>query len=244
MPTSHSRTLAMNLAARMLAGAGVAALTAYRTPGQRTIEAAQHGLDAAGQLHIMCAAGERFDAPTTDVRIDIHLAAPEFDVRITAASAHILGTVRWGASNGAWVEGIVELDTIHVHHIGTPQSFSLAVVAPVALGLGEADVDRVGAHDIAAAEDLSLVALVASAGLLPGEVGAAQPLHGCHHLHMRTFLADVSSVGVTLIHTGSRTQQALFVPFVKRARTLKALSRELRVLTRRALEVGAGYATS
>ena len=89
---------ARRTARRLLSGAGSADLTAYRIDPSAPIPVA-HALRADGCLLIAaCPASGTplagLDRPV-EVRLDITMDAADPGIRITVASAHLLGTLRW-----------------------------------------------------------------------------------------------------------------------------------------------------
>lgn len=102
---------ARRTARRLLAGAGSATVSAYRLDPSGAGAYVAHALDVDGLILIAIRpqpGTPLADAPDdrlVDVRLDIVLDASEPGIRVTAASAHVLGTLRWVPAN--WVETVL-----------------------------------------------------------------------------------------------------------------------------------------
>lgn len=92
---------AHSMAHRLLAGAGYAAMVAYRLTPALEVDALAHGLTRDGELVVACcpSPGDAVDAlpewRDVAVRLDVFKSAPEWSVRITSAGIHLLGTLEW-----------------------------------------------------------------------------------------------------------------------------------------------------
>lgn len=103
---------ALSLAHRLLAGTGIASLTAYRAPGQPTTDALVHGLSGRGVLVVaaipvssggfplaesnaLAGAQAAGAADAVEVRGEIVAHGPEVSVRVLAATLHFLGRLEW-----------------------------------------------------------------------------------------------------------------------------------------------------
>ena len=92
---------ARRTARRLLAGSGGAAVTAYRINPSAPAAFVAHAMRADGQILVAACppAGSPLatapDDVAVDVRLDVTLDAAEPGVRITAATAHLLGNLTW-----------------------------------------------------------------------------------------------------------------------------------------------------
>lgn len=222
--------LAANIATRALAGGGDMMLVAYRETGQPTIDVAAHGLDAAGNLIVTCFADDVPGTEQFDVRVDVLFQAPQFHVTISAASAHALATVEWVSAEGPWMTGVLDLEQIHVHHIGRPASFAVDDLRPLALGLGEVDDDRLSAYDTVSClgeRCLNTLFDAAALNLIPNIPGETHPYGGCAHTQNQMFVVDVCSAGVTLLRTTNAARQTVHVALSRPAVDLVDLAGQL-----------------
>ena len=92
---------ARRMARRLLAGSGSAAVTAYRIDPSAPAAFVAHAMRADGRILVAACppAGTPLaiapDGVAVDVRLDVTLDAAEPGVRITAATAHLLGSLTW-----------------------------------------------------------------------------------------------------------------------------------------------------
>ena len=92
---------ARRLARRLLAGSGSAAVTAYRIDPSAPAAYVAHAMRADGRILVAACPPEGTplaiapDDVAVDVRLDVTLDAAEPGVRITAATAHLLGDLTW-----------------------------------------------------------------------------------------------------------------------------------------------------
>ncbi len=226
------------LALRLLAGCGAAAILSYHDDPPIALNAVAHGLTRGGEIAIAAAGDAALlqpnpgEASTSDVRFDIVKEAPDFEVRILAASAHMLGTLTWltrveidaalAAGNlplrvaemarvpGARVATLVT-DRILLHDAAGVRPWA----APVVLRAGD-DSRRPAPLDALA--ELMVIESVSMRpgdvwgqlheavvhGELPGVVLARRPTQGpCGHVRGRTFCVDIDSTGVVLMKVGA-----------------------------------------
>ncbi len=95
----HAPIASRRMARRLLSGTGCATLSAYRRDAAPQV--ALHALTSAG--HVLVAACPAPGHPLAgmepgtqaDIRLDITLEAADPGLRITAATAHLLGTLTW-----------------------------------------------------------------------------------------------------------------------------------------------------
>ena len=92
---------ARRMARRLLAGSGSAAVTAYRIDPSAPAAFVAHAMRADGRILVAACPPEGTplaiapDGVAVDVRLDVTLDAVEPGVRITAATAHLLGSLTW-----------------------------------------------------------------------------------------------------------------------------------------------------
>ena len=92
---------ARRMARRLLAGSGSAAVTAYRIDPSAPAAFVAHAMRADGRILVAACPPEGTplatapDGVAVDVRLDVTLDAAEPGVRITAATAHLLGSLTW-----------------------------------------------------------------------------------------------------------------------------------------------------
>ena len=92
---------ARRTARRLLAGSGSAAVTAYRIDPSAPAAFVAHALRADGRILVAACPPQGTplaiapDDVAVDIRLDITLDAAEPGVRITAATAHLLGSLTW-----------------------------------------------------------------------------------------------------------------------------------------------------
>ena len=92
---------ARRMARRLLAGSGSAAVTAYRIDPSAPAAFVAHAMRADGRILVAACPPKSTplaiapDGVAVDVRLDVTLDAAEPGVRITAATAHLLGSLTW-----------------------------------------------------------------------------------------------------------------------------------------------------
>ena len=92
---------ARRTARRLLAGSGSAAVTAYRIDPSAPAAFVAHALRADGRILVAACPPQGTplaiapDDVAVDIRLDVTLDAAEPGVRITAATAHLLGSLTW-----------------------------------------------------------------------------------------------------------------------------------------------------
>lgn len=222
--------LAVNIATRVLAGGGDMVLVPYRQHTQHPLDVVTHGLDAVGNLVVSCLEDDIHDYTPLEVRADTILKSPQFHVDITAASTHALGTVQWFAVDGPWVRGVLDIETMHVHHVGYPTCFAVDPLRPLALGIGEVDADRVGAYDVVSSLGPAILGKLFDAVAQSSTAGVlcdTQPLNACAHTQHKLFIIDISSAGVTLLRTTDATRVTAHVALPRPARDFQDLANQL-----------------
>ena len=92
---------ARRTARRLLAGSGSAAVTAYRIDPSAPAAFVAHALRADGRILVAACPPQGSplaiapDGVAVDIRLDVTLDAADPGVRITAATAHLLGSLTW-----------------------------------------------------------------------------------------------------------------------------------------------------
>ncbi|WP_182050716.1 hypothetical protein [Changpingibacter yushuensis] len=94
----HGRCLSTSY--RLLTGLGTSVLVAYREEPLRTLSAIVHGITRSGDVVVAVSAQDpevsSLDLTrTTDIRLSIDKAAPNFELSVVAASLHLLGKAHW-----------------------------------------------------------------------------------------------------------------------------------------------------
>ena len=148
---------ARRTARRLLAGAGCASLTAYHSAPNETTYVA-HALTDEGYVLVAVrpAAGSALCedlAPEDElqhVRLDVTLDAADASVRVTAATAHLLGHLHWvPASMRETVLTTARTPTCHCAVTGEDPLLGVAELAAVEGGrLALIETDRVVVHDV------------------------------------------------------------------------------------------------
>lgn len=233
---------ALSLAERLLAGAGVATLHAYRL--HVTLDSLAHGIQD-GMLLVSCQLDDDHPvlAEATEIRLDITLQAAHADVPITSASAHLLGLVSW----------LDERETRQLRAKGLPGLLDVPLNSPTGrLGMISASrlllhdftgttaielgqylstpapfVDAWEAHDVVAAlsdEQLRDICWATMTGTIPGEFHSHSAPPMCTHTIGRAFILDVDRHGITVMLTGAEEIIAVFAQFASPASTLLDLS--------------------
>ncbi|MDV5998734.1 hypothetical protein IUU84_03920 [Kocuria rhizophila] len=249
------RERAVSLAHRMLSGAGEAQVVAYRVPGQPVLDSVAHGLTRSGELVLAVTVDPQEMDPAVlvtgepvEVRMDVTKVAPEPDVRIVAASAHLLARLEWldpldaellvgtgeipelvaavaGAPNGRLAVLEAERVVLHDGSGVTPVEHRELVVHHGTVGAAPGDACReVESTGLDAAMDVDRVDLAglcdaAENGWIPAHLLTQKPsTGGCAHTVERDFIVDVDLTGITVLRHGARVTSVYFVPF-ERGRT-------------------------
>lgn len=140
LPPALRTARALSLVHRLLAGSGRASLLAYRSEPQLSLDSLVHGLTASGQLLVGGHLGEQSELlaeHSIEIRMDIEKQAPVWEVRITAATIHLLGQLRWLSPQ--------EADDYLFEGMLPEQLASIATEATGRLGI--ISTDRVLLHD-------------------------------------------------------------------------------------------------
>ncbi|HIY67326.1 MAG TPA: hypothetical protein H9830_13745 [Candidatus Agrococcus pullicola] len=234
---------AERIAQRLLSGSGAGVVTAYRLEGQPMLDAIAHGVASDGSLVVAAVArpdSEIFAVAPVDVRLDITMEAPELDVRVVAASLHLLGSLRWlprfEPSDAAAIDRLPE----HIAEIALAPGGRVGVVhATSALVHESAGVTRVGVRraaegvlatsrdrvheqipamlDLARSTDRDRLSVLADAvigGYRNGRVLLERPTVGaCAAAVGKTFVIDVDTDGLTLMHIGEKQTTVVLALF-------------------------------
>lgn len=257
---------AVSLAHRMLSGAGQASVVAYRLEGRPALASVAHGLTRHGELVVATTVGPAevgaevlVPGEPMDVRVDITKVAPEPDVRIVAASMHLLASLEWlhpldaellrgtgelpdlvAAVAGAPGGRLAVLDTARVVlHDGTgatPLAFAHlqqhgrdGAVAPGQMQ----ELESAALDAVTDVDRLDLAALcdAAERGWIPAHLLTRKPsLGGCQHTLSRDFVVDVDRTGVTVLRHGAEETSVYFVPFDLRRSASGGAAAHLRTL--------------
>lgn len=183
---------ARRMARRLLAGSGSAAVTAYRIDPSAPAAYVAHAMRADGRILVAACppAGTPLaiapDDVAVDVRLDVTLDAAEPGVRITAATAHLLGDLTWvDGEDRALVLASSRTPACHCAIVGDDP---LERVREIAVGpggrLGVISCERVMLHCVSgvSSHDIEEILDVASAdsGSLPSVSWNPQEVMDAH----------------------------------------------------------------
>ena len=258
---------AVSLAHRMLAGAGQASVVAYRLDEQPVLNSVAHGFTRRGELVVAAIVdpqevGEDLvvTGEPMDVRVDVTKVAPEPNVRIVAASAHLLAVLEWlhpldaelltgtgdvpelvaavaSAPHGRL--GVLDVSRVVLHDGAgvTPLTFG-QLLDHRHHGVGDApdavaDTESAGLDVVTGVDRADLAAMcdAAEQGWVPAYVLTQKPsLGGCSHTMNKDFVVDVDLTGVTVLRHGEQLTSVYFVPFQQGKTSLGELTSNLRSL--------------
>lgn len=248
------RTLrAERVAARLLMGSGSASMTAFRLSGQPVLGSLAHGVASDGSLVVATvrpgalaahapqrADDEIFTSGRLQVRLDTTLEAPEAATRIVAASAHMLGALRWLDIAEGRDDAIVQRLPEHVADLALAPGGRLGVVHATSVLIHEAaGVTRLSVPELLqgirggsapesavrsgemldfsmslSRDQLSLLADAVVGGYRSGYVLTEKAsVQGCSALAGRAFVVDVDEVGLTIMHVGQKTTTVVLALF-------------------------------
>ena len=141
------------MARRLLAGAGAAEVTAYRHAGAEAL-AVMHALDEDGRVIVAARPrhghplAEVLDGEVVEVRLDVTLEAAEPSLRVTSATAHLLGLLTWLDAEETALVLAGETAGCHCPITGEDPLEGLGLLAQVPGGrLGVVTAERVMVHD-------------------------------------------------------------------------------------------------
>lgn len=240
---SVRKARASSAAAKLLAGAGSASLTAFKLEEQPVLGAITHGVTSDGTLVVAAvdhSGGAVFGSAPQQVRMDIVLEAPEISTRIVAATLHMLGTLRWMSAGWERDAATIERLPEHVAELALAPGGRLGVVHATSLLIHEAAgvtrlsaVTAVGAaalrseeasfscsaemFDLAMSLNRDQLSMLASAiidGYGDGYILCEKTTASvCGGLLGQTFVVDVDQDGITLIHVGHKQTTVVFALF-------------------------------
>jgi len=160
VPTPHSHPAdavvrARRTARRLLSGTGSSTVTAYHLDPRAPALLVAQALTSDGRLLVAaCPPGRSALAAVgvekpVDVRLDVTLDASEPGIRITAATAHLLGRLSWLAEDVESLLSSARASTCHCEITGGDPFERLAAVASSPGGrLGRVRFERVVVHDV------------------------------------------------------------------------------------------------
>ncbi|WP_257160202.1 hypothetical protein [Corynebacterium cystitidis] len=222
--------IARSIAARIVSGTGDMQLVDYSSGFQRVIPVAGHCLDEQDRWLISCSRHDFDHFLPTQVRLDVTMYAPHFQLVATAASAHALGFVEWVDTDGPWLTGIVDVSKLHVHYFSGVCSFDFSQLTDHSRHLPAMATDRLGAYDVASSlsqSDLARIVHAVETGVAPGTVLAPQYQPVCEHLRHRVFVIDICEVGIMMLKTTESSRIPVSATFPTVARSLTDLSNHL-----------------
>ena len=233
---------ARRTARRLLAGGGSAAVTAYRIDPSAPAAFVTHAMRADGRILVAACPPQGTplaiapDDVAVDVRLDVTLDAAEPGVRITAATAHLLGSLTWvdgedplervreiAAGPGGRL-GVIACERVMLHCVSGVSSHGIEEildVAPTDAGMASSTSwspqEVMDAHEaVSAVGQLGLRAVCDAVreGQMPGWTCSSRPAVGvCPTLWDRTLCVDVDSYGVTLMSITGEEVATLVVSF-------------------------------
>ena len=238
---------------RLVSGTGVASLVAYRLDPDRAVDVLAHGVTRDGTL-VVALVGGQLPEGTHEVRMDVRREADEAQVRITAASLHLLGELSWLDAEEAealvadprlpvtaalladsptvqWAR--VTSERLVLHDASGVTAFTYGEVSAARATFPQAD-QELDAHDVVTGAGQPALAAICRAvtdGRLPGVVqsdrpSAASPGHALDHV----FCVDVDGLGVNLMQVGQERTSVVFAPFPTTVDHLDALAAQVSVL--------------
>ncbi|WP_243856509.1 MULTISPECIES: hypothetical protein [Actinomyces] len=156
------------MARRLLAGAGAADITAYRHAGGQPL-AVMHALDEDGRVIIAaCPSADHplsdaLDGEVVEVRLDVTLEAAEPSLRVTSATAHLLGLLTWLDADETALVLAGETAGCHCPITGEDPLDGLGSLAGEPGGrLGVITAERVMVHDAMGVSGHTLAEVVAA----------------------------------------------------------------------------------
>lgn len=183
---------ARRTARRLLAGTGSAAVTAYRIDPSAPAAFVAHALRADGRILVAACPPQGTplaiapDGIAVDIRLDVTLDAAEPGVRITAATAHLLGNLTWvEAEDRALLLASYRSSACHCAIVGEDP---LERVREIAAGpggrLGVISCERVMLHCVSGVSSHSIEEILdidsADAGAAPSGTWSPQEIMDAH----------------------------------------------------------------
>lgn len=259
MPSSALLTLsdrAASTAHRLLSGVGAASLVAYRHDPESSLDVLAHGLTADGHLLIALRADSVpavLTADRTQVRFDVRREATEAQVRIVAATAHLLGQVTWigdsvrqealaggilpdavamVADAPGTLLGLIRCERVLLHDASGVTPFPYAdLVAQERPQAFPTTLEEIDAQEVLSRlGDTELRALCSAVvdGPLAGCVLSERPTRpGCDSTLGRVFCVDVDALGVNLMHVDHDVTRVVYLQFPQPVRDLPGLRRQV-----------------
>lgn len=256
------RDRATTVAHRLLTGAGLANVVAYRIDPDHSLDVLAHGVSSNGMLVVAMAPTALPDGHVHAVRMDVRREATEATVRITSASIHLLGQFTWLSREEVTALAhderlpqstrmLTETPTVRWARVSTDRVVlhDASGVTPFDYATAAADratfptpTQELAAHDVVRTEaehDLAAICRAVADGTLPGRVQSDRPSPGnvCEHTADRVFCVDVDDLGINLMHVGRERTAVVFAPFTGKVAGLDDLATEVRSLVTRAHRV-------
>ena len=183
---------ARRMARRLLTGSGSAAVTAYRIDPSAPAAFVAHAMRADGRILVAACPSEGTplaiapDDVAVDVRLDVTLDAAEPGVRITAATAHLLGNLTWvNGEDRALVLSSSRTPACHCAIVGEDPLERVREIASGSGGrLGVVACERVMLHCVSgvSSHDIEEILDIASAdaGAVPSASWSPQEVMDAH----------------------------------------------------------------
>lgn len=245
-------------ALRLLNGAGSAGLLFYDLEPALALDLVAHGCTNSGQL-VVASFDHRLATlvaePEHRVRLEVTRNVPRFDIKLTAASIHILANLEW--LDSAQVADLAEctelpetLRALLVEHgvYAAELRFSEAILhdpdgaTPLTINdLAHQSqhsftgvFPEIESHDvIQSVPDSKLVEVCQAVidGQTPGRVCSRCPVQAvCDRIVGKVICADVGPQGVTLTHIGRRELTTVYAQFSEPAKNLVDLRNQIGLL--------------
>lgn len=240
---------ALSTAQRLLGGTGKASLMAYRIDSAKAIDVLAHGLTADGAAVV---AVRRSEAPMlsqpVDVRFDIQREAAEAQVRILAATIHLLGSVEWTCADDPMIAdlnlpeqiewalaetdsmlGILQpADRVMVHDGSGVAPIPFSEIATSTQPSFPSRAEELDAHDVVRAlpgADLRNIHQGVVDQRLNGRILSVKATPNGMPRHFdEVFCVDVDSFGIQLMHVGPDNTTVSFAGFAQPANDVDELS--------------------
>ncbi len=249
---------AIRTARRLLSGAGSAALLFYASQPAIGLDFVAHGFTNSGRL-IVASFDEQLNSSLIGdelpVRFEVVRNASRVDIRLVAASLHLLGKLRWlDEPQVSELDDCKELPELMRALLPQPEarfaeiSFTRAIlhdpngVTPLPYGiLASPNVvifptpaQEFDCHALVEAVPNDTLGEVCQAivdGRAPGEVCSRCPIMSvCDRIAEQVVCADVDRMGVTLMHIGRHELTTVYAQFSEPVDDLTQLSDQIELL--------------
>lgn len=250
LPVAGLIDYASSLGRRLVRGSGSASLVAYRHDAQRSVKMLSHGVTTDGRLVMVGLADELPDPDEGgfDARVDLTREATVPEVRILAATAHLLGwfvpldadVIDEHLAEGNFPENIAAIAHAPGVVVGFMQARRMLLhqgsgVVPLDLeslldgdeGAYPIGYDELEAYDtVASSLDLQHLHAAVTSGEVPGRILSSRPTPEGAPTDGRVHCVDVDAYGITLMRVADATTVA-FLPFPQPVQNATELALQL-----------------